>query len=286
MLEKIKKYLMEFKSGTKLMFKEFFKKETNKKQRANMWTFSRLISAFLIAICSIFAVISANPILFVAASFLTAFGGMTDYFDGRSARKYGSTSEYGKLLDQASDKVFSGLTSLSLLLVNPYYLLILLGEMLIAEINIGYSKKYKDLKINSTLIGKIKQWPLVISLIIGFLSPINNVLLAISDLTVNVVLVMQILTANSYIKQNKEEIRKNDINKKIALIERIDDEEKEKTKSLELTKDNNVEINNKSSLSRKEQYQALRDLLNEIIKEKTDNNTFSNELKNELKIKK
>ena len=53
MKETISEFLKNFKSGTKLMFKEFFNKETNKKQRANMWTFSRLIISFLIPICSL-----------------------------------------------------------------------------------------------------------------------------------------------------------------------------------------------------------------------------------------
>ena len=45
---KLKKHFKELESGTKIMFKEFFNKETNKKQRANMWTFSRLRLPFFI----------------------------------------------------------------------------------------------------------------------------------------------------------------------------------------------------------------------------------------------
>ena len=36
--------------GTKQLFEEFFTKEANKKQRANMWTFTRLVLPFLIVI--------------------------------------------------------------------------------------------------------------------------------------------------------------------------------------------------------------------------------------------
>lgn len=280
MVEKINKYFNLFKDGTKTMFKEFFKKETNKKQRANMWTFSRLVTSFLIVICSISAVLTLNPFLFIGSSVLTAFGGITDFFDGRSARKHESSSEYGKLLDQVTDKIFTGLVGISLLLVNPYYLLILFGEGIIASINIAYMSKHKDLKINSTKIGRIKQWPLCASLVLGFLSPINAVLNTIANLTVDVVMLIQLLTASSYIKQNNDEIKQIEKNKKLSILQSIDEECKEKTKSLELTKcNNNIEIDNSKSLSRKEQYQALRNVLSEIAEKKIINEDLSMQLK-------
>ena len=43
----IKSAVKNFKLGTKTMFKEFFNKETNKKQRANMWSFTRIIIPFI-----------------------------------------------------------------------------------------------------------------------------------------------------------------------------------------------------------------------------------------------
>ena len=91
MKETIKKYLEELKIGTKTMFKEFFNKETNKKQRANMWTFSRLIISIPILILSIMAMINISVPLLVSNSVLVALGALTDYFDGKSARKHNST---------------------------------------------------------------------------------------------------------------------------------------------------------------------------------------------------
>lgn len=281
MIEKINKYFNEFKNGTKIMFKEFFKKETNKKQRANMWTFSRLVTSFLVAICSILSVLTFNPGFFISSSVLTAFGGITDYFDGKSARKHNSSSEYGKLLDQVTDKIFTGLVSLSLLLVNPYYLLILLGEVTIASINIGYMNKHKDLKISSTQIGRIKQWPLCFSLILGFLSPINGALNIISNISVDIVIGIQLLTAGSYIKQNNKEVKKNSIKN---IINQLDNEENNNSndniKILESNKSNNNTItNNKTVQSRKQQYQAFRNILNEIIEKKETTNELNIQLK-------
>ena len=53
--------LKELNDGIKVMFKEFFNKETNKKQRANMWTFSRLVLAFFIPIMALIGKLLANP---------------------------------------------------------------------------------------------------------------------------------------------------------------------------------------------------------------------------------
>ena len=125
----VKKYLKEFKIGTKKMFKEFFNKETNKKQRANMWTFSRLIIPVITTILCVISLFVTNAVpLLIAAATLTGFGALTDYFDGKSARKHNSTSEYGKRLDQISDKVFSGMLGISLSILNPLFLITLLEE--------------------------------------------------------------------------------------------------------------------------------------------------------------
>lgn len=283
MIENINNYFNEFKNGTKLMFKEFFRKETNKKQRANMWTFSRLISSFLVVPFSLLAVVMSNPSLFVVAASITGFGAITDYFDGKSARKYGSTSEFGKLLDQVTDKIFSLMIGISLSLFNPLYLLTLLGEGIIASINLGYKSKNSNLNINSTQIGRIKQWPLCASLALGFLSPINNVLQSISNISILITFIMQLLTASSYVNQNNEEIKKMNISKKISSLENTENDDKVKSETLELTKNNNsIEINKNQTLSQKEQYQALRNVLSEIItKEEIDN-----QLLNKRKLKK
>jgi phosphatidylglycerophosphate synthase len=100
MKDTIKAYYLELKNGIKTMFKEFFNKETNKKQRANMWTFSRLIISIPILILSIIYLINFSIPLLITNTILVGMGSITDYFDGKSARKYNSSSEFGKKLDQ------------------------------------------------------------------------------------------------------------------------------------------------------------------------------------------
>ena len=260
----IKKGFKEFKNGTKTMFKEFFNKETNKKQRANMWTFLRLIIPIGIVICSAGAMTLASSALYGITAGLVGFGAITDYFDGKSARKHGSTSEYGKLLDQVADKVFAGIVGINLLLINPLYLVTLLGELLIAGVNVGYKIKYNDLDIKSSIIGKIKEWPLFASLGLGFLSPINSTMLTVANVSVAITALFQVLTANSYVKNNTEEVNKSTIENinKTELI--LEEDEEVKEKELVLTKENI------STTEKLEELRKFRDTLTETQEIKTE----------------
>ncbi|MBR6690007.1 MAG: CDP-alcohol phosphatidyltransferase family protein [Bacilli bacterium] len=264
MKEEIKKYWKEFKTGTKTMFKEFFKKETNKKQRANMWTFSRFIIPIISFITSLIALSTASIPLFIGSGVIAGMGAVTDFFDGRSARKHGSTSNYGKLLDQVTDKYFAGVVGINLLFLNPNYIYILIGELAIALINIGYKLKHKDLNISSTQIGRFKEWPLFLTLGLGFLAPINSVMLLLSNIGVMLTLVFQTATAVSYIDENNKNIK---IQNRIELNTFIEKLEEEKDKDLENEKTKSIEP---KSISRLEQCENLRKLKEELIGKEED----------------
>lgn len=257
----IKQGLNEFKIGTKTMFKEFFNKDTNKKQRANMWTFLRLIIPLITIITSIIAIFISSPTLFLTTGLIAGFGAVTDYFDGKSSRKHNSVSKYGKLLDQVSDKIFAGIIGINLLFINFNYIFVLLGELLIAGVNVGYKLKYNDLDITSTKMGKIKEWPLFVTLALGFLSPINSTLLAISNISILLTTLFQLKTAESYLINNSKEAKILENSKTDINIENI--EEKEDMKGLTLTKE--------KENTRLDQYRNLRDVLNQIIDLKNNN---------------
>ena len=240
----IKKYLKEFKIGTKKMFKEFFNKETNKKQRANMWTFARLVTPFITTIICIITLFVTNTLpLLIAAATLTGFGALTDYFDGKSARKYNSSSEYGKRLDQIADKVFSGMLGISLSILNPMFLITLFGETIISTINIAYKSKYPEIDISSSKIGRIKEWPLFITLGLGFISSLNPVLDVITKIMTILTFSLQLMTAGSYIAQNEKEIKKQKKETIYPNTLEIDIEEKELEKEKEkiVTKENRIQ---------------------------------------------
>lgn len=194
--------------GTKTLFNDLFNKERNEKQRANMWTFTRLILPFLIAISSSKSFASKDEkkkkLYLATSAFLTGFAAFTDYIDGKIARKYDTTSEYGKLLDQVADKVFAFVLGLNLTNLDSKYLRIVIGEMLISGVNLYYKSKDENIEISSTPIGKIKEWPLFITLASGYVSSIDNRLDKFKDGLIATTNVLQALTIHSYIKQNKE----------------------------------------------------------------------------------
>lgn len=264
MKEEIKKYWKEFKLGTETMFKEFFNKDTNKKQRANMWTFARLIIPIITLITSIIAISTASMPLFIGTGIIAGMGAVTDFFDGKSARKHGSTSEYGKILDQASDKFFAGIIGINLLFLNPTYIYVLLGEALIAAINIGYKLKHKDLNMSSTMIGRIKEWPLFFTLALGFLSPISPTLFTISNLSIILTIIFQSAAAVSYVTTNSKLLKEMKRNEKIKLVEELQENEEidEKINEKEIVP---TQLTQTKSISRMEQCENLRKLREELI---------------------
>jgi len=264
MKEMLKKYYEEFKVGTKKMFNEFFKKETNKKQRANMWTFTRLVAPAVTVTLSIIAIITASVPLFITTACVAGFGALTDKLDGLSAVKHESFSEYGKVLDQITDKSFAGIIGINLLFLNPMYVVVLLGEAIISLVNILYKLKYKNIDINIIIIGKIKQTPLFLSLALGYLSTINPTWLAISNYSIILSIIFQLATAASYVESNNKAVKELKKLKKIKLDEILEDTEKtnDKTKSKSI-EDKKQLVENKT-ITITEQCENLRKLRDEL----------------------
>lgn len=196
-----------FINGTKTMFKEFFHKETNIKQRANMWSFLRLMLVIPIIIIILFYFQNHNSILLIITGLLALIGGISDYFDGRCARKYNAFSEYGKKLDQIADKTFATSLSLLLLSVNNFFIITFLMELFIIIINALYNLKFKNINNDSNIIGKLKQWPLFGLLFIGFFANINYIFYNITCILFILTTFMQFLTILSYIEKHTKEIK-------------------------------------------------------------------------------
>lgn len=143
---------------------------------------------------------------------------LSDFFDGKIARKYNIISEFGAKLDAVCDKVmFIGL-SIPLLCNKLLLIVNLLFEMCIGGINVLNEKKGYDPK--TVLSGKIKTWMLFITLGMGYLSLVLNVMPIIFILLVMGTGIIQGFTLCEYIKyyknsKNKEEenIHKDTCNK-------------------------------------------------------------------------
>lgn len=240
----IKKYLKEFTFEIKNMFKEFFNKETNKKQRANMWTFLRLISP-------IFALISSICGFSFVSAIIIGFGGLTDFFDGRSARKHGSSSDFGKRLDQVTDKIFVILSGISASIINPIFIPVILMEASIASVNIYYKKKYPTINDKSAFIGKLKQFPLFSSMFMCFLSNINIYLKANANILVLLTVIMQSITLLHYTKTKYEEAKKIDKEKHFMKNNAINVSETRQGKKIKTLTYQKPQINNKNKAKQK-----------------------------------
>lgn len=203
-----------FNSNTVLMFKEFFHKKTIVKQVANMLSFIRLLLVIPIFILILIYFNNHSKTILIITGILSLIGGITDYFDGKWARKFNTYSEYGKKLDQISDKTFATTLSLLLITINKYFVITLIMELLIIIINALYNLKFKNINNDSNMIGKLKQWPLFSLLFIGFFSKINTTLYNITFVLFVITTGMQILTIFSYIDKHTKEI-KNYITSKI-----------------------------------------------------------------------
>ena len=93
---------------------------------------------------------------------------ITDCFDGFLARKFNTSSEFGKKLDAFSDKIFAGGLLLCLSIKFNILIICVLLEIIISIINIISYKKSK--KTKSLLIGKVKTCFLFLTVILGYLA--------------------------------------------------------------------------------------------------------------------
>ncbi len=132
---------------------------------------------------------------------------LTDFFDGRLARKYNVVSSLGAKLDAIADKVLAiGLLFL-LIYRNPAFFYALILEVIIGSLNLYFYLR-KKIAI-SLLVGKIKTWFIFITIILGFV----NVLFPSLNFKINwlvyITCAVQIVTLLSYIIYNVKVKREN-----------------------------------------------------------------------------
>ena len=70
----------------------------------NVWTIPNLLSFFRILLIPAFAVLFSKGQL-VWAVVMLALSGLSDFFDGKIARRFNQVSELGKILDPIADKL-------------------------------------------------------------------------------------------------------------------------------------------------------------------------------------
>lgn len=118
-----------------------------RKDIPNYITGARIILSPLIVPVMWMGAIEVGSILFI----ITA---LTDFIDGKLARKWNAWSIEGKYLDTIADKEFAFLTLLAGITYTPVLIIPLLLESAIATVStLSFIKKYK---IESAIIGKVK----------------------------------------------------------------------------------------------------------------------------------
>ncbi len=129
-----------------------------KKWIVNGLTLSRLVGAICVPL--IFARVD-----FVAFIILLIFLFVTDFLDGRLARRWEVQTIGGSLLDPLGDKVLAVACILSL--IKWYHSMgILVGlELMITVLNVLRVLRYEN--VASSIIGKCKTWILSITLVLG-----------------------------------------------------------------------------------------------------------------------
>mgnify|MGYP003375654289 FL=1 len=188
----------------KKMIKDFFgdiKNGNIKRQIPNMLTFSRALSPFIIIPAMLLGEIK------IAIGALIFFA-ITDFLDGKIARKYNYVSDFGVKLDAVCDKIFA----MSLVIPAVFECYILLFN-LILEIAISYTNLLSEAKGNhprSTIIGKIKTTLLSITLILIYIPKTDIIIIFVASI---VTIICQVITLIKYINIDMDKDRKRKRNK-------------------------------------------------------------------------
>ena len=131
---------------------------------------STLRKKIIVNIITGLRVLGAISIIFIylfGGTFVTAMVSvglfLTDFIDGKLARIWHVQSFFGSLLDSLSDKLFGIISLIILSTINPIFIFVILGEILILYINIASLQRGNN--VQSSILGKIKTFVLAGSII-------------------------------------------------------------------------------------------------------------------------
>lgn len=238
------------KDTTKKISKALFNPENKLSLIPNWLSFSRAIGGIAIP-----AMVYSKASTIVILSTLS-FVAISDYLDGKAARiLVKKETKEGALLDAVSDKIFSLSLILAIIPIMPVYIMNGLLESKIAYTNNKILSSGGTPKSN--LLGKIKIWPLSISLILSYLglSTEINELLKIGTLLSLATIPLEIVNVKQYNDDYKKQItkkieEKSEENKKMVETKEI---KKEKRNNLKLSKTNHqamvYELPNKENIN-------------------------------------
>lgn len=187
----IKLFVQEFKEEfAKIKHNEF------KKQIPNILTLSRALAPLIIIPTLI---IGRLDIAIVELVFFE----LTDFFDGRLARKLNCVTDFGVKLDAVCDKIFTLGIMIPAIIKYPTLLINLFLEFCISYINIV--SEFKHNKPKSSIIGKIKTVFLSITLVLAYLPKVSSIYVLMSAI---VTFMLQIWAYVKYLERDIGEDKK------------------------------------------------------------------------------
>lgn len=191
MVSSLGEVIVNFFKDFRKEFKSIKKKEI-KRQIPNLLTLSRGLAPIVIIPAILF-----NKLFFVII--LLIIFALTDFLDGKIARKYNLVSEFGVKLDAVCDKIFAISLIIPAIINHGIFIFNFVMEIAISYTNLlSYTKGNNP---RSTIIGKIKTALLSLTLILAYIPNMNNLVIFIFSL---ITIICQVITLIKYINTDME----------------------------------------------------------------------------------
>lgn len=191
MVSSLGEVIVNFFKDFRKEFKSIKKKEI-KRQIPNLLTLSRGLAPIVIIPAILF-----NKLYFVII--LLIIFALTDFLDGKIARKYNLVSEFGVKLDAVCDKIFAISLIIPAIINHGIFIFNFVMEIAISYTNLlSYTKGNNP---RSTIIGKIKTALLSLTLILAYIPNMNNLVIFIFSL---ITIICQVITLIKYINTDME----------------------------------------------------------------------------------
>ena len=178
------------------------------------------------------SVLTDNPYVIATTIGLVA---LTDLFDGWTARHITKNpNKGGAYLDACTDKVFSLALIIPAIFENPLLLTNGFLETIIALVNRDTVKKGGEPK--STMLGKIKMWPLSATIGLSYInmaanSEVINKLITLGVITTGILEVINIIQYKRQAEANYKKKQKEEKDKIVIDVDKMSLEELEKMRS-------------------------------------------------------
>lgn len=139
-------------------------------KRENIWNLPNLLTLLRLALIGVFIALFASGLrLWALGTFLLA--ALTDFLDGRIARKYHLITDFGKLMDPLADKLMllTALTCLTIAGDLPVWIVILVAAKELFMIAGGMYMLRRGIVVHAHFIGKAATAAFLLAVTVSFL---------------------------------------------------------------------------------------------------------------------